>query len=143
MKASADFALCGRTPKSCSRHSDCARAQLTSGNQPRQNFVWPHRTGTACDLFYDFAPFRQLAANGGGIADTLEADAQQERSDKTNTSATNATPRPASIISRASGPCERLELVHEPAGVPSASAGLSTEIAQQLNALRIISGRQS
>ena len=71
MKAAADFALCGRTPKSCSRHSDCARAQLTSGNPQRQSFVWPHRTGAACALFYDFAPFRQLAANGGGIADTF------------------------------------------------------------------------
>ena len=79
MKAAADFALCGRTPKSCSRHSDCARAQLTSGNPQHQSFVWPHRTGAACALFYDFSPFRQLAANGGGIADTIEADAQQER----------------------------------------------------------------
>lgn len=138
MKAAADFALCGRTPKSCSRHSDCARAQLTSGNPQRQNFVWPHRTGTACALFYDFAPFRRLAANGGGIADTLEADAQQERSDKTNTSATNATPRQASIISRALGPCERLGFVHEPAGVPSASAGLSPEQREQLHAARAL-----
>lgn len=71
MKAAADFALCGRTPKSCSRHSDCARAQLTSGNPQRQSFVWSRRTGAACALFYNFAPFRQLAANGGGIADTL------------------------------------------------------------------------
>ena len=71
MRAAADFALCGRTPKTCSRHSDCARAQLTSGNPQRQSFVWSRRTGAACALFYDFAPFRQLAENGGGIADTL------------------------------------------------------------------------
>lgn len=138
MKAAADFALCGRTPKSCSRHSDCARAQLTSGNPQRQSFVWPHRTGAACALFYDFAPFRQLSANGGGIADTIEADAQQERSDKTNTIATNATPRPASIISRALGPCERLGFAHEPAGVPSDSAGLSPDQREQLHAARAL-----
>ena len=87
MKAAADFALCGRTPKSCSRHSDCARAQLTSGNPQRQNFVWPHRTGTACALFYDFSPFRQLAENGGGIADTLAESENLGRSEQSGAAA--------------------------------------------------------
>lgn len=91
MNAAADFALCGRTPKSCSRHSDCARAQLTSGNPQRQSFVWPHRTGTACALFYDFSPFRQLAENGGGIADTLAAPENLERSEQSGAESGDAS----------------------------------------------------
>ena len=71
MIAAADFSLCIRKPESCSRHANCARAQLGSRNPQRQSFIAPQPTGDACSLFFDFAPFRQLAANGGGIADQL------------------------------------------------------------------------
>ena len=69
MNAAADFSLCGRTPRSCSRHADCARAQLGSANPQRQSFAWPADTGERCPIFHDFAPYRKLDATGGGIAD--------------------------------------------------------------------------
>lgn len=126
MNAAADFSLCIRRASSCSKHADCARAQFGSRNPQQQAFVAPTITGDACAYFYPFSPFRPLAENGGGIADalaesenlgrteqsgaaarenagesgsafTFEAAAQQERSDKTNSSATNATPRDPSI----------------------------------------------
>lgn len=71
MNAAADFSLCGRTPRSCSRHADCARAQLGSANPQRQSFAWPADTGERCPIFHDFATYRKLANMGGGIADTL------------------------------------------------------------------------
>jgi len=74
MRAAVDFALCVRPTRSCSRHGDCARAQFATLNQDRQSFVWPTDTGNACPLFYDYAPFRKLAAAGGGIADYLATD---------------------------------------------------------------------
>ena len=71
MSDAADFSLCGRTPRSCSRHADCARAQMGSANPQRQSFAWPADTGERCPIFHDFAPYRKLANMGGGIADTL------------------------------------------------------------------------
>lgn len=71
MRAAIDFALCGRTPRSCARHADCASAQFSTLNQERQAFVWPKDTGSLCGLFHDFAPYRTLASLGGGIADSL------------------------------------------------------------------------
>ena len=69
---------------------------------------------------------------------TFEDAAMQERSDTHHTSATNATPRPASTLSRALGPRGRLGFAHEPAGAPSASAGLSQAQREQLHAARVI-----
>lgn len=78
MNAAADFSLCGRTPRSCSRHADCARAQLGSANPQRQSFAWPADTGERCLIFHDFSPYRKLASMGGGIADTLAASESAE-----------------------------------------------------------------
>ena len=71
ISASSDFSLCIRRASSCSKHADCARAQFGSRNPQRQAFVAPTLTGDACAYFYPFSPFRPLAENGGGIADTL------------------------------------------------------------------------
>ena len=73
------------------------------------------------------------SANTFGAARSARAVGQQPHG-----TATNATPRQASILSRALGPCERLGFVHEPAGVPSASAGLSHEQREQLHAAQIL-----
>jgi hypothetical protein len=171
MNACSDFALCTRRAESCSLHGLCARAQMGSRNPLRQSFVAPQKTGDACILYFSFSPFLQLAANGGGIADTLaesenlgrsahsqagaaSSDAAGESgsantltpagSDAANTEPrTNAEAGGVSIPERGARAIGVAvgDVVHEPAGVPSASAGLGTEIAQQLNALRIFFGR--
>mgnify|MGYP001292109925 FL=1 len=82
MNAAADFSLCIRRASSCSKHADCARAQFESRNPQRQAFVAPTLTGDACSYFFDFSPFRQLAENGGGIADTLAESENLERSEQ-------------------------------------------------------------
>lgn len=156
MTPRADIALCSVSAKSCTHHAHCLRAQLPA-HPKRQVYCTPNRRGDECYYFipaiaYSILEFADAINHAGSEAadteraplvesggeSTLEADAQQERSDKTNTSATNATPRPASIISRALGPCERLGFVHEPAVVPSASAGLSPEQREQLHAARTL-----
>ena len=71
ISAACDFSLCIRRASSCSKHADCARAQFGSRNPQRQSFIAPTITGDACAYFYPFSPFRPLAENGGGIADTL------------------------------------------------------------------------
>ena len=87
MNAAADFSLCIRRASSCSKHADCARAQMGSRNPQRQSFIAPTITGDACAYFYPFSPFRPLAENGGGIADTLAESENLGRTEQSGAAA--------------------------------------------------------
>ena len=82
ISAASDFSLCIRRASSCSKHVDCARAQMGSRNPQRQSFIAPTITGDACAYFCPFSPFRPLAENGGGIADTLAESENLGRPDQ-------------------------------------------------------------
>lgn len=59
------FALCSVRAENCSRHGQCARAQLAPRNV-RQAYCTPNGRGDACRLFFDFQPLKRLLLTPAG-----------------------------------------------------------------------------
>ena len=124
-----DYRLCPVRAISCTHHAHCVRAQLKP-HATRQAWLTPNRRGDECQYFAPIEAYDLILA-GSDAANTEQ---------RTNAEAGGVSipEREARAIGVTVG-----DVVHEPAGVPSASAGLHPEQREQLHAARIISGRQS
>lgn len=158
-----DYRLCPVRAISCTHHAHCARSQLKP-HATRQAWLTPNRRGDECQYFtpieaYTLAEPENLgrSANsqaGAAARETAGESGSANALTPAGSDAANTEPRTNAEAGGVSFPEREAraigvtvgDVVHEPAGVHSASAGLGTEQqdrAIRLNALRIIFGKQS